>query len=339
MTRRAKSVPGEEALIRGYLAPLAAGFPGAYGLKDDCATIAPSPGHELVVKTDPIAEGVHFLPSDPPADIAWKALAVNVSDLVAKGARPVAYLMALSFPQAPTASWMREFARGLGEAQAAFGIALAGGDTDKRPGPVTISITVFGELPAGTMVRRGAAQAGDRILVSGTLGGSALGLATLRAEAGGPQPPPELALTAAERDDLVARYRRPQPRLSLAPVLRAHARAAMDLSDGIVKDLGRMIRASGCGAVIEAARLPLSPPVARLLAIAPKLFAKIVSAGDDYEVLAACAPESAAAFIQGARDAGAPLTDVGEMTDGRDLVVRDASGAPLDVADAGYDHF
>lgn len=339
MTRAAKSVSGEEALIQGFLAPLAAGFPGAYGLRDDCATIAPSPGHELVVKTDPVAEGVHFLSSDPPADIAWKALAVNVSDLAAKGARPVAYLMALSFPQAPTAAWMEDFARGLGEAQAAFGIALAGGDTDKRPGPVTISITVFGELPVGTMVRRGAAQPGDRILVSGTLGASALGLAVLRAQAGGEPLPPQLALTTAERDEAVARYRRPQPRLALAPVLRAHARAAMDLSDGIVKDLGRMIRVSGCGAVIAADRLPLSPPVARRLALAPEQLASIISAGDDYEVLAACAPESAAAFIQAARAVGVPMTDIGEMTDGRDLVMRDAAGAAIDVANAGYDHF
>lgn len=339
MTRAAKSVSGEEALIQGFLAPLAAGFPGAYGLKDDCATIAPSPGHELVVKTDPIAEGVHFLTCDPPADIAWKALAVNVSDLVAKGARPIAYLMALSFPQAPAEEWLADFAHGLGEAQAAFGIQLAGGDTDKRPGPVTISITVLGEVPAGTMVRRGAARPGDRILVSGTLGDSALGLATLRAEAGGPPLTPQLALSAAERDDLVGRYRRPQPRLALAPVLRAHARAAMDLSDGIVKDLGRMLRVSGCGAVIEAARLPLSAPVARLLALTPEELARIVSAGDDYEVLAACAPESAGAFIQTARAAGVPLTDIGEMTDGGDLLVRDAAGAAIDVADAGYDHF
>lgn len=339
MTRSAKPVTGEEALIQGFLAPLAAGFPGAYGLADDCATIAPSPAHELVVKTDPIAEGVHFLAGDPPADIAWKALAVNVSDLVAKGARPVAYLMALSFPQAPTAAWMEGFARGLGEAQAAFGIALAGGDTDKRPGPITISITVFGEVPAGTMVRRGAARPGDRILVSGTLGCSALGLAVLTAEAGGRPLPPLLALTAAERTEVVRRYRRPQPRLALAPVLRAHAGAAMDLSDGIVKDLGRMIRASGCGAVIEASRLPMSACVARRLALSPDEVAKIVSAGDDYEVLAACAPERAAACIEAASAAGVPLTDIGEMTDGRELMVRDATGAPLDVADAGYDHF
>lgn len=339
MTAPVTSVSGEEALIQGFLAPLAAGFPGAYGLKDDCASLAPSPGHELVVKTDPIAEGVHFFASDPAADIAWKALAVNVSDLVAKGARPIAYLMALSFPQAPGVAWMADFAGGLGDAQAAFGIQLAGGDTDRRPGPVTISITVFGEVPAGTMVRRGAARAGDRILVSGTLGEPALGLAVLRAQAGGEALPAGLELTASEREAAISRYRRPRPRLALTPVLRAHARAAMDLSDGIVKDLGRMARASGCGAVIEAARLPLSPPVARLLAIGPKHFASIVSAGDDYEVLAACAPERADAAVRAASAAGVTLTDIGAMTDGGGIVVRDAAGETLDVAGAGYDHF
>lgn len=339
MTPSSSTVRGEEALIQDFLAPLTAGFAGAYGLKDDCATIAPSPGHELVLKTDPIAEGVHFLPGDPAADIAWKALAVNVSDLAAKGARPIAYLMALSFPQAPTSTWMTGFARGLGEAQAAFGIALAGGDTDRRPGPTTVSITVLGEVPVGTMVRRGDARPGDRILVSGTLGCSALGLAVLQADAGGAALPAGLALTAAERAALIDRYRRPRPRLALAPLLRAHARAAMDLSDGIVKDLGRMIRTSGCGAVVEAARLPLSAPVARIMALEPARFAGIVSAGDDYEVLAACAPQTAAALVRAASAASVPLTDIGEITDGADLVVRDGAGQPLDVAHAGYDHF
>ena len=147
MTRRNQGpddpLRGEEAII-ALLAPLAEGDPGAFGLKDDCALLTPEPGTELVLKTDPVAEGVHFLPGDAPDDIAWKALAVNVSDLAAKGATPVGYLMALSFPEAPSRRWLTAFAAGLKAAQTRFGCRLLGGDTDRRPGPFTVSITAIG---------------------------------------------------------------------------------------------------------------------------------------------------------------------------------------------------
>src|SRR6478672_5232842 len=169
-------VTGEEAIIQGFLAPLARGFPGAFGLKDDCALLTPEPGTELVLKTDPVAEGVHFLPDDAPGDVAWKALAVNISDLAAKGAIPIGYLMALSFPTPPSSDWLAAFAQGLETAQQEFGCHLMGGDTDRRPGPVTISITAVGSVPQGRMVRRNTARPGDAILVSGTLGDAALGL-------------------------------------------------------------------------------------------------------------------------------------------------------------------
>ncbi len=172
-TRRAA---GEEALIQTYFAPLAAGLPGAHGLLDDCASLPPRPGEDLIVTTDAIAAGVHFFPDDGPGDIAWKALAVNVSDLVAKGAKPAAYVMALAFPEQPAPAWLKAFSDGLAEAQQAFGILLAGGDTDKRPGPLAINITAFGYVPAGRMVPRATAKAGDAIFVSGTLGDSTLGL-------------------------------------------------------------------------------------------------------------------------------------------------------------------
>ena len=158
----ATNIQSEESLIQEFLAPLAAGFPGAFGLKDDCAAFTPTPGHDLVVKTDPVAAGVHFFPDDAPEDIAWKALAVNVSDLAAKGAVPRVYLMALSFPEAPTRDWMGRFSRGLSAAQNTFGMHLIGGDTDRRPGPLTVSISVLGEVPAGTMLRRGTAEVQQR---------------------------------------------------------------------------------------------------------------------------------------------------------------------------------
>ena len=168
-----------EADLIAMLTHLTAGAPGAFGLRDDCACLTPRPGYDLVLKTDPVRAGVHFFPDDPPAAIAWKALAVNVSDLAAKGARPVAYLMALSFPAPPTRTWVTEFARGLGAAQAAFGCHLIGGDTDRSPGPLSIGITVIGEVPLGAMVRRDTARPGDAIYVSGTLGDSGIGLRRL----------------------------------------------------------------------------------------------------------------------------------------------------------------
>ena len=154
-------IQSEAGIIQGYLAPLAAGYPGAFGLADDAAAITPPQGYDLIVTMDAVAAGVHFSPADPSADIGWKALAVNVSDLVAKGATPHAYLMSLAFPEPPDAAWLAAFAGGLDEAQRAFGITLIGGDTDRRPGPLSVTITAIGIIPAGRMVARGAARAGD----------------------------------------------------------------------------------------------------------------------------------------------------------------------------------
>jgi thiamine-monophosphate kinase len=332
---------GEEAIVSQYLAPLAAGFPGALGLTDDCAVLSPAPGHDLVLKTDPVAAGIHFLPDDAPEDIAWKALAVNVSDLAAKAAVPRAYLMALSFPEAPTREWMRRFAEGLGAAQAAFGIHLAGGDTDRRPGPVTISITVLGEVPAGTMVRRGAARSGDILFVTGTLGTAALGL-KLRLDAGLAS---RFGLSDIEARTAVDKYLRPAPRLALRPALAGYARAAMDLSDGLAKDLGRMCRASGCAAEVQIGRLPLASPVSRALKVYRAILSDIIGGGDDYELLIAVAPEHADTFQAVATRAGegaSPafgVTRIGCMVGGTATRFIDACGSIFDPERDGWDHF
>ncbi len=328
-------IEGEDDLVREFLAPLAAGFPGALGLTDDCAVLTPAPGTELVLKTDPVVAGVHFFADDDPADIAWKALAVNVSDLAAKGAAPRIYLMALSLPEAPERAWMAKFAAGLGEAQRAFGIQLAGGDTDRTPGHFSICLTVIGEVPAGRMVRRAAARAGHAIYVSGTLGDSALGLA-LRTDA---TLAARLGLTAGEAAHAIGRYLRPEPRIGLAPALLAHAGAAMDLSDGLLKDLGRMCGASGVGARIVAADLPLSPAMRRAIAAEPERINAAIAAGDDYEILATVDTSSCAAFEAAAQAAGVAVTRIGEITATLEVHVLGADGAPLSPARPGWDHF
>jgi len=344
LSRREKAMPdhqpgdqpieGEEAIIR-LLAPLTCGAAGAFDLRDDCAVLEPEPGHELVLKTDPIAAGVHFPASAAPADIGFKALAVNVSDLAAKGAMPRAYLMALSFPEAPRRHWLIQFRAGLHEAQARFGCHLLGGDTDRRPGPVTISITVVGSVPRGRMVRRGTARVGDGLFVSGTLGDAALGLQLV----GDPTRAAALGLSAEMAQHLVARYHRPQPRLALASVLIEHATAAMDLSDGVAKDLGRMCAASGCAAKVRLADLPLSPAAAQAVTADPRLWAPVVAGGDDYEILASIPPDRQARFEAAAHAAGVPVRRIGTLTEGSGVVLEGLDGRPLDLARSGWDHF
>jgi thiamine-monophosphate kinase len=326
---------GEEGIIQRYFAPLAAGYPGAHGLRDDAAVVAPPPGHDLVVTVDAVAAGVHFFPDDTPADIGWKALAVNVSDLVAKGATPHAYVMSLAFPEPPSADWLAGFASGLAEAQAAFGLHLIGGDTDRRSGPVAITITAFGFVPTGAMCRRGAARAGDIIFVSGTLGDSALGLRVR----GGQAEVAAWGLSDDHRAHLVARYLRPLPRVALAPVLIAHACAAMDISDGLLKDLGRMAAASGVGATVQLDELPLSAAARYVLRTDLATWRDIAAGGDDYEVLACVAPERAALFLAAAKAVGVEVQAIGRVNAGRSLELLDRVGQPVQYVQMGYDHF
>jgi thiamine-monophosphate kinase len=337
MTRRPQDdgpLHGEEAIIQ-MLAPLAEGAPGAFGLQDDCALLTPEPGCDLVLKTDPVAEGVHFLADDPPEDVAWKALAVNVSDLAAKAARPLGYLMALSFPAPPSEAWLTRFIAGLRQAQNCFGCQLLGGDTDRRPGPRVISISIVGTVEKRRMVRRGTARDCEAIFVSGTVGDAALGLA-LRKE-------PALAgrwgLSPDEVEHLRRRYARPQPRLALAAALREHASSAMDLSDGLAKDLGRLCKASGCAARVRLLDLPLSPAAAKALAADPGLAARIVAGGDDYEVLATVPPAGVEGYQSLAAASGIVVTRIGSTLSGAGAVIEGIDGVPLALDRTGWDHF
>lgn len=328
----ARGPSGEERFIAEYLAPLAEGFDGALDLKDDCAFIEPLPGHVLVFKTDPVTAGVHFFSEDAPEDLAWKALATNVSDIAAKAARPVGYLMALSFPAPPSAEWMRRFADGLATAQSSFGCTLIGGDTDHSPGPQAIAITVIGEVKAGSMVPRAGAVPGDRIFVSGKLGASALGLASRLT--------PDRITGVSERALATARsrYLRPEPRLGMRAALGAHARTAMDISDGLIKDLDRMLRLAGGGAALSFEALPLAEGLHELIAQDRDFGLGLISAGDDYEILATVPADRAEQFATLAFKGGVTVSDIGEVRDTPGVVVTDRRAAIVEIG-GGYDHF
>ncbi|MDO9384839.1 MAG: thiamine-phosphate kinase [Hyphomicrobiaceae bacterium] len=325
----------ESDIIDRYLKPLSAGFPGAFGLMDDCAALAVPEGDELVMSMDAVAAGVHFFPDDDAADIAWKALAVNVSDLAAKGAIPVAYLMSLAFPEAPRHSWLEGFARGLAEAQQEFGIVLAGGDTDRRPGPISITITAMGTTSAGRNLLRSEAHAGDVLFVSGTLGDSALGL-RLRQD---PQLAAAWGLSPERAAGLVTAYLRPQPRLGLGPALRRYAAASMDISDGLGKDLERLCRASAVGTAIAIGDLPLSPAAAAAVRADPANWSIVIGGGDDYEVLTAVPSTLAADFRSSAAAGGIKVTEIGVLDDGEGVLFAAVDGTPLKIKAGGWDHF
>jgi thiamine-monophosphate kinase len=298
--------PSEDELIARYFAPLAG--PAGLWLNDDVALIAPPAGRELVLTADALVAGVHFFADDPAGAIARKALRVNLSDLAAKGAEPIGFLIALALPGDWTAPWLEAFAAGLGGDAAFYRCPLVGGDTVKTPGPLTLTITALGAVEAGRMAARSGVRPGDRLYVSGAIGDAALGL-RLRLGQG-----PELAET--HRRHLLDRYLLPQPRLALAPAMAAYAHAGMDVSDGFVGDLTKMLRASGVSARVELARLPLSPAARAAIAADSALFDIAATGGDDYELLAAVAPERSAAFEAAAAAAGVAVALVGEALAG-----------------------
>jgi thiamine-monophosphate kinase len=315
--------------IARFFAPLAA--PGALGLLDDVALIDGPPGEQYVLKTDAIVEGVHFLADDPPAQVAQKLLRVNLSDLAAKGATPVGYLLVTALPAARDEAWLAEFVRGLAADQATYGIGLLGGDSVATPGPVTLSVAAIGRIAAGHAVLRRGARVQDRIFVSGTLGDAALGVMAAKGA--------DLGIGPAERDFLIDRFRLPQPRLALGPNLIGLATAMMDISDGLVADLGHICTVSGVAAIVEATHLPLSPAAREALARDPARLQAVLGGGDDYELLftAPAAVEPLLAAL--AREGGVPITAIGRIEAGQGVRVIDRDGLEIRVKVAGYEHF
>jgi thiamine-monophosphate kinase len=311
----------EFAFIARHFRSLAG--PGALGLADDAAILAPPPGRELVLSADAIVSGVHFLPDDPAETVGVKLLGVNLSDLAAMGATPLGYLLAVSVPATLPDDWFAGFARGLAEMQARYGLTLLGGDTTATPGPLTLSLTILGHAAPGAALRRNGARPGDEIWVTGTIGDATLGLACLTEGLADPT------------GHLVERYRRPSPRLGMA--LHGIAHAAIDVSDGLVQDLGHLCRQSGVSARIAAALVPASD-AARAAGAA--FLDRRLTGGDDYELLLAVPPDRVPALLDTAGAAHIAVTRIGVFSDGAaGVTVSGADGAPMRFARAGWSHF
>jgi len=320
----------EDRMIARFFAPLAT-HPGALGLTDDCAVVAPPDGCDLVLTTDAVIGGVHFFAEDAARTVASKALRVNLSDLAAKGARPLGYLLSLALPQDIGEDWLAGFTEGLRADAVLYDCPLLGGDSDRTPGPITVAVSMFGSVPAGTMVRRAGAKAGDCIFVTGTIGDAALGLA-LRSGKTWP-------LADAQRRHLMTRYLLPQPRNAMAEAVRTHATAAIDISDGLAGDLAKLCRVSDAAATVKIARVPFSDAAQAVLAADPSMLETACSGGDDYEILCTVPPGKADSFRAAAQAAKVAVTDIGEITAGEGATLTQADGRPLIFRRASFSHF
>ena len=303
-----KKDPGEFEVIKEIFSPLAAAMPGSLGLTDDAALLDLQAGEQLVLTKDAMVAGVHFFENDRPDYIAKKLLRTNLSDLAAMGAKPLGYLLATAWTDGCDEQWLKSFAKGLKEDQEHFQIGLLGGDTVKTSGPLTLSLTALGTVKTGAALRRNGAKVGDLIYVSGTLGDSALGLRSLL----GQLPPLEQDHT----DFLQNRYYLPQPRLKLAQELIGYASSCLDISDGLLADIGHICTQSDVGAVVHRDRIPLSKATYAILEQGNEFWNSIVGGGDDYE-LAFTVPAAKAKLVENlARDAGEKVTFIGEITSG-----------------------
>lgn len=321
---------GEFDLIARYLAPLSAAAPGAFGLCDDAAIVPVPPGEDLVVTTDAMIEGVHFLARDGAERIARKLLRVNLSDLAAKGAKALGYQLILGLPGPPDEAWLEQFCEGLRRDQEAFGFPLYGGDTVRSPGGITLGVTAFGTLPAGSVLRRSGARAGDDLYVTGSIGDAALGLETKLNHR---------LFSSAAMLFFESRLHIPTPRLAMGQGLRGLAHAALDVSDGLVQDAGHIAAQSGVRVVIEAAAVPLSLATRQAVQDDPDLLDVVLTGGDDYELLFTVSPTQASQIAALSRSVGLAATRIGRLEAGQGVEVLDQAGCPLTLRRAGFQHF
>jgi thiamine-monophosphate kinase len=317
-------MPSEFELIARFFTRPA---PGAVlGVGDDAALLRPAPGTELVVSTDMLVAGRHFLPDADAYLLGHKALAVNLSDLAAMGATPRWATLALALPEADEA-WLSSFSQGFLGLADRFGVDLVGGDTTR--GPLNLCVTILGEAAAGQALRRDGARPGDDVWVSGRLGGAALGLRHLLGQT---------RLPEDEAGDCLARLHAPEPRVALGQALLGVASAAIDISDGFLADLGHILERSGCGAEVELARLPAHPALRSPLE-EPLARYCLLAGGDDYELCFTAAPEQARAVLAAGAGAGVDVTWVGRITGTPGLRLSGPDGRPMDLEIRGYDHF
>ncbi len=317
-------MPSEFDLIARYFTRPA---PNAVlGVGDDAALLAPSPGAQLVVSSDMLVAGRHFFPHTDPRQLGHKALAVNLSDLAAMGAVPRWAILALALPTVDEA-WLADFSRGFFALAERFGVTLVGGDTTR--GPLNLCVTVLGEAPAGRALRRSGAKPGDEIWVSGDLGGAALGLRYLWGEVG---------LDAADSSVCLSRLQQPEPRVVLGDMLACVAHAAIDISDGLLADLGHVLERSGVGAVLEFNRLPAHPVVSARLPD-PIVRHCLLAGGDDYELCFTAPADRAGAILAVGKAAGVPVARVGRITAEPSLRLLDGEGRDMEIERRGFDHF
>ena len=320
----------EFGLIESYFAPLSA--KGAFNLKDDAALIATNPDEELVITQDAVAEGIHFFADDPADVIAQKALRVNLSDLVAKGAKPVSFSLALGIGNNTDENWIADFANGLARDCQRFGISLNGGDTFRTGAGVIVSITAIGTVPQNTYTSRLGASVGDHLYVTGTIGNAALGLLGRQGK--------DLGLPEADTQFLTDHYLLPQPRLQCIDVIRQYASASMDISDGLVADIGKLCAASKTGFRLETDKIPFTHAVQSAIARNSKLLQTAITGGDDYEILFAVPPSHVEKMANIDLDLKLRVTPLGTLLEeAAGVTVVDRDGSPLHLEYAGYNHF
>lgn len=313
--------------IGSSLAPLADSHEGAFGLKDDAATLTPRDGHEFVITCDMLIEGRHFLAEEPLDIVASRALRVNLSDLAAMGARPQYYLTSLAWPEKTRDEDRRLFVKGLARTQSEFGLALIGGDTTTGPGSLCISITAIGEVPLGKAILRSQARPGDLLAVTGTIGDSYLGLKALQEKLDWP--------------DLMERYQIPSPRVEPALAIRAFVHAAIDISDGLLADVEHICKASQCGVDIRLEDIPVSSQALEWVEDGSdhtERLLELASGGDDYELALALPPEHLEQVRKLAGRLGLSVTPVGTFTSRRGLNVRH-EGRAVEAKKTGFTHF
>lgn len=296
------------------------------GVGDDAALLSLSPGMELAISTDMLVAGTHFFPDTDPRKLGWKTLAVNISDLAAMGAQPRWAMLALALPAADEA-WLAAFADGFFKCAAQFGVELIGGDTTR--GPLNLSVTILGEVPKNQALRRDAARPGDDIWVSGTLGDAALGLAVLQKQ---------VQLDEVGQTHCLRALQTPQPRVALGLALRGIARAAIDISDGLLADLGHILQCSGCGAEISFDDLPRSAAVDAVLSTALGRRC-LLAGGDDYELCFTAAPDRRADIAALSQQQQLRLTCAGRVVAQPGLKLLDKQGQPIKIEETGFDHF